>query len=362
MLETENSLVGSVPSILRYFGKHRLHGYLNLEVMAVSTFSPVGSQSSNSLRMRVFVCILWHSTEWNMWICQRGANFKFILHTCTHPQTIWRQWTVRVKGGYCPPSNVPMLHKMLSVTTVTMYGCLYLASSSSGPSMKISIFQWCLVRSQPFIGINRFLAIFMYLLEKMAYCQPSGRNLFRPIAMTTKTGSWFSVLPFAILICCVEGYCQFCMQVNIRETSNAFRNWCRQWTYTGLVQCHPSGLTTNHKSQTCYRWSILGSKRPKDQVVYILQPHCAIFCHRPLLASAFCMQNVFKNTRSKRKEYFLQVLEISHESAKCFGISFFFFFQIGHTRCGNCPQKHIFAAVKLTVRKTNWWGKKEYQL
>ena len=184
-----------------------------------------------------------------------------------------------------PPSNVPMLHKMLSVTTVTMYGCLYLASSSSGPSMKISIFQWCLVRYQPFIGINRFLAIFMYLLEKMAYCQPSGRNLFRPIAMTTKTGSWFSVLPFAILICCVEGYCQFCMQVNSRETSNAFRNWCRQWTYTGLVQCHPSGLTTNHKSQTCYPWSILGSKRPKDQVVYILQPHCAIFCHRPLLAT-----------------------------------------------------------------------------
>ena len=81
-------------------------------------------------------------------------------------------------------------------------GCLYLASSSSGPSMKISIFQWYLVRSWPFIGINRFLAIFMYLLEKVAYCQRSGRNLFRPIAMTTKTGSWFSVLPFAILICC----------------------------------------------------------------------------------------------------------------------------------------------------------------
>jgi len=63
MLEIENNLVGSVPSILRYFGKHRLHGYLNLEVTAVSTFSPVGSQSSNSLRMRVFVCMLWHSTE-----------------------------------------------------------------------------------------------------------------------------------------------------------------------------------------------------------------------------------------------------------------------------------------------------------
>ena len=47
----------------------RSHGYLHPVkvwvdgVSAVSTFSPVGSRSSNGLRMRVFVRIHWHYTE-----------------------------------------------------------------------------------------------------------------------------------------------------------------------------------------------------------------------------------------------------------------------------------------------------------
>ena len=32
-------------------------------VWAISTFSPLGSLSSNGLRMRVCVCLEWHSTE-----------------------------------------------------------------------------------------------------------------------------------------------------------------------------------------------------------------------------------------------------------------------------------------------------------
>ena len=59
---------------------------------ATSTFSPVGSLSLNSLRMRAYFWH-WHCMEWTeMWICQRSAYFKFILsthtgmHTRTHTQ------------------------------------------------------------------------------------------------------------------------------------------------------------------------------------------------------------------------------------------------------------------------------------
>ena len=69
--------------------------------MAISTFttntsfSPVGSLSSDGLRMHVCMCLCtcacvqhWNSMKWtDMWICQRSTYFKFIPSTHTHTHT-----------------------------------------------------------------------------------------------------------------------------------------------------------------------------------------------------------------------------------------------------------------------------------
>ena len=62
-------------------------GHSSLKSRAVSTFSPVGSLSSNGLRMRC-VHVLVYSMEWtNTWICQRRVYVKFIPSTHSHTRT-----------------------------------------------------------------------------------------------------------------------------------------------------------------------------------------------------------------------------------------------------------------------------------
>ena len=76
---------------------------ITLIFLAMSTFSPVGSRSSNGMRM----CVCgWNELE----ICTTLAyphisSFCTMpvpqAHTHTHPQTIWGQWTDGAKSGYC---------------------------------------------------------------------------------------------------------------------------------------------------------------------------------------------------------------------------------------------------------------------
>ena len=77
--------------------------FIYIYIQAISTFSPVGSLSSNGLRMRVCMCLWhWHSTEWTyMLICQGSAYFKFIPYTHTHSHTIWGLRTDGAKSGHC---------------------------------------------------------------------------------------------------------------------------------------------------------------------------------------------------------------------------------------------------------------------
>ena len=81
---------------------------VKLEFTAMSTFSPVGSLSSNCMRMCVCVCV-----------CVDGMNLKYVLrwhihmyissfrtmpvqtHAHTHLQIIWGQRTDGAKSGYC---------------------------------------------------------------------------------------------------------------------------------------------------------------------------------------------------------------------------------------------------------------------
>ena len=85
--------------------------------VAMSTFSPVGSRSSNGMRMCVCVCVcmcvcvcVWTEWTWSMHYFGISTD-QFILcyasvihtstHTRTHPQTIWGQRTDGAKSGYC---------------------------------------------------------------------------------------------------------------------------------------------------------------------------------------------------------------------------------------------------------------------
>ena len=65
-----------------------LRGLKNSIPMAISTFSPIGSLSSNGLRMRVCVCVLVYSTGivWNELICGYAStvNTSGSFHTHTH--------------------------------------------------------------------------------------------------------------------------------------------------------------------------------------------------------------------------------------------------------------------------------------
>ena len=68
-------------------------------MMAISAFSPIILQPSNSTRMSL--CVHWH-TEWtDMWTSWRSGHFKFILSTHTHSHTIWGLQTDGAKSGYC---------------------------------------------------------------------------------------------------------------------------------------------------------------------------------------------------------------------------------------------------------------------
>ena len=68
----------SIPSSLYWQGRWREH------CMAIGTFSPVSSSSSNGLKMHVCVCLCINTDIVRnelMWICQRRAYFKFIPST-----------------------------------------------------------------------------------------------------------------------------------------------------------------------------------------------------------------------------------------------------------------------------------------
>ena len=71
-----------------------------VRVCAISTFSSVGSLSSNHLRMCMYLCvhIYRHSTEWTaMWICQCSAYHTHThTHTHTHSHTIWAPTGLKV--------------------------------------------------------------------------------------------------------------------------------------------------------------------------------------------------------------------------------------------------------------------------
>ena len=75
---------------------------IQTSVLAMSSFSSIGSWSSNSIRMCLCVCVEWT----DKWICQHSAHFKFSLYTHTHSFSythtfthtlshthIWGTWT-----------------------------------------------------------------------------------------------------------------------------------------------------------------------------------------------------------------------------------------------------------------------------
>ena len=83
--------------------------WLKVKEGAMSTFSPVGSRSSNGMRMCVCVCTEW---TWSMHYAGISTAYQFIpyyvnailytqAHAHTHPQTIWGQQTDGANSGYC---------------------------------------------------------------------------------------------------------------------------------------------------------------------------------------------------------------------------------------------------------------------
>ena len=69
---------------------------------AMSTFSPVGSRSSNGVR--ICVCV-WTEWTWSMHYAGISAHqftpYYATQATHAHPQTIWGQRTDGAKSGYC---------------------------------------------------------------------------------------------------------------------------------------------------------------------------------------------------------------------------------------------------------------------
>ena len=71
--------------------------------------------------------------------------------------------------------------------------------------MPINISHQCLVRSQTFIGIRRFLAgLFVFWSRRpvVSGLRASGRNWFRTIIMTTKKTTIFGIVFHNIMLSC----------------------------------------------------------------------------------------------------------------------------------------------------------------
>ena len=75
------------------------------EPWAMSTFSPIGSRSSDGVRM--YMCV-WNKLEVcatlafiRIWVHSLLCPCIHKTHTHMHPQTIWGQWTDGAKSGYC---------------------------------------------------------------------------------------------------------------------------------------------------------------------------------------------------------------------------------------------------------------------
>ena len=76
-------------------------------VLAMSTFRPVGSWSSNGMRERESVCVCVYLCVWTEWTWSMHyigiSTYQLILyyasavHKHTHPSTIWGLWTDRLK-------------------------------------------------------------------------------------------------------------------------------------------------------------------------------------------------------------------------------------------------------------------------
>ena len=105
---------------------------------------------------------------------------------------------------------------------------LLLVSLSFGPSMAISIFHWCLVRSWPFAGSQRFLDD----LFTCFYRQPvgdqlraSGRKWFTTTPPQKEKKSEFTALPFHGF-CDVILSCEMWLVLHANEwEGNAAGNW-----------------------------------------------------------------------------------------------------------------------------------------
>ena len=106
---------------------------------AMSTFSPVGSRSSNGMRMCVCVCVC---------VCVDGMNLKYTVHwhihisvhsilcQCytqahahTHPQTILEQQTDWAKSGYCPAEGLSEVGT--GVFQHLQHQCIYLGRGTA---------------------------------------------------------------------------------------------------------------------------------------------------------------------------------------------------------------------------------------
>ena len=130
--------------------------------------------------------------------------------------------------------------------------------------MAINILYWCLFRSQPFTGTGIYYMIYSWLV-----CLPSwvggllstGSELVEGISLELSWPGNQNVI-FCIVFCYILLRCEMCLVPHAneqQETSNAAGNWCRQWTTTDLVECHPPW------PGSCQSWYVLTSITPRHQ-------------------------------------------------------------------------------------------------
>ena len=101
-----------------------------LGMTAMSTFSPVGSRSSNGMRMCVCVCVcvdgmnLKYTVHWHIHISVHSILCQCYTqaHAHMHPQTIWGQRTVGAKCGYCRHDRITFWPNQLCRLTDWLFG------------------------------------------------------------------------------------------------------------------------------------------------------------------------------------------------------------------------------------------------
>ena len=119
-------------------------------------------------------------------------------------------------------------------------------SLSLGP-MAINIYHWCLWLD---LGLSLVLA------DSWLVCLPSwvGGLLSTSPELVEGTGSELQVRFLCAVFCDMMLGCEmwFVLHTNeLWETSNAARNWRRQWTNSDLVQCH------SPRPGSCQSWCVL---------------------------------------------------------------------------------------------------------